>query len=815
MPEFDAVFRVADLDGTNGYAIRGETAGDLFGRSVAGAGDVNDDGAVDFVIGEPGAGNNVGAGHIFFGGASQLAALDAADGSLDGTILAASLNGTNGFSIIGNVASARMGFEVDRAGDVDQDGFADILLGAPQFGGGYAVVISSFHAAGVAERNLADLNADEFGWRFLPEGPNGDDRLGSAVSGIGDVNGDGIDDILLGARDADPLSEGGDTDEGAAYVIFGGATQLAALDADDGSVDRVINLTELEGSESTTLIVNTTQGDFGYDAAAIGDINGDGFGDFAIGEPFFDTFGGTGNEGALRVVLGRPESIGFADPNSLTSQNGTLGFNVEGLNGNDRLGRAVDGGGDINGDGFDDFIVGAPFADHPTYGDNSAGIAYVIFGRSVFRREVDVSQLDGKNGFAIIGARQADYGAISVDIVGDVNGDGFDDAMMSAHFFDTQEANAAGASFVIFGKAGGFDAEIDVTTLDGSNGFRIEGETGLGQIGRNTGSALGDVNQDGFDDILIGAEELGSDPGSAYIVFGHKAQASVTRIGTDLGQTINGGIGDDVIRGKDGNDTLIGHEGDDRMYGGAGNDILDGGSGDDELRGGSGNDRLIVGFEDSYVRGGGGRDTIDLAGVTAASVNLQEGIMNISASGVRTTVIGIEDVQGSAGQDVIIGSARGNILVGRAASDVLSGGGGGDRLEGGGSADTLNGGSGNDTLIGGSGRDELRGGDGADVFVYKNVSDSQGKGDSILDFGGNDKIDLSIIDARVGGGNQAFFFGGEGKLTGAAGQLKYRIKDTADGTFALVSGDTDGDGSADIKIRVFGETTLTAGDFIL
>ena len=166
---------------------------------------------------------------------------------------------------------------------------------------------------------------------------------------------------------------------------------------------------------------------------------------------------------------------------------------------------------------------------------------------------------------------------------------------------------------MVFGKATGFGAALDLSTLDGSNGFRIDGIDTSDFSGRALSSA-GDVNGDGFDDILIGA--YGADPGGntyageSYVIFGSRSLKSVTITGTRLSQTHNGGFGDDVINALDGDDTVKGWEGDDDLNGSGGNDTIDGGSGDDEIFGGSGNDTLKGGSDNDVLHGGSGNDTL-------------------------------------------------------------------------------------------------------------------------------------------------------------------------------------------------------------
>src|SRR3990172_4176927 len=214
------------------------------------------------------------------------------------------------------------------------------------------------------------------------------------------------------------------------------------------------------------------------------------------------------------------------DLSALTGSAGANpGFRLDGIDAGDLSGVSVASAGDVNGDGFADLIVGARLANPG--GDSAAGESYVVFGKeSGFAASFDLATLNGSNGFRLDGIDAGDNSGFSVASAGDVNGDGFDDLIIGAHYADPGGDGSAGESYVVFGKASGFAASFDLATLDGSNGFRLDGIDAQDFSGRSVTSA-GDVNGDGFDDLIIGARS--ADPGGdsaageSYVVFGKLA----------------------------------------------------------------------------------------------------------------------------------------------------------------------------------------------------------------------------------------------------------------------------------------------------
>jgi hypothetical protein len=195
---------------------------------------------------------------------------------------------------------------------------------------------------------------------------------------------------------------------------------------------------------------------------------------------------------------------GVASAIGLGSLNGATGFRLDGIDSSDHSGRSVAPAGDVNGDGYGDFLVGADQAD--VGADTAAGESYVVFGTSTgFASAIDLAGLNGATGFRLDGIDAVDLSGCSVAGAGDVNGDGFAVIVLGAYLADS----GAGESYVVFGKDSGFGTAIDLGGLNGTSGFRLDGIDTFDNSGSSVASA-GDVNGDGFADIVVGAN--GGDP---------------------------------------------------------------------------------------------------------------------------------------------------------------------------------------------------------------------------------------------------------------------------------------------------------------
>ncbi|MEO1053473.1 MAG: putative Ig domain-containing protein [Bacteroidota bacterium] len=448
------------------------------------------------------------------------------------TLELSTLNGTNGFLINGISAFDRTGNVVSNAGDINGDGIDDIIVGAngadpdSKDYAGRSYIVFGKTTPSMTSLDLENLDGTN---GFVINGIDERDYSGTSVSDAGDVNGDGIDDLIIGARDADPngVNRAGET-----YVVFGKTTPFAAS----------LELSSLDGTNGF-VINGINEGDYsGISASGAGDINGDGQYDIIIGARGADPNDNM-RSGEAYVVFGKAD--GFGASLDLSSLDGTNGFVINGTDERDFLGYAVSNAGDINGDGVDDVLIGAPDAD--PNGQTDAGEIYVVFGKTDgFAASLDLSDLDGTNGFVINGANEYGYASNALSSAGDINGDGADDILIGAPYTGS---NYEGEVYVVFGKTTAFSASLNLSDLDGTNGFIISGIDEDGYLGRSV-SGAGDINGDGLDDFLVGAPYAGDDgPGSdgsgqTYVVFG-KATAFVDSLdlsgldGTN-GFTING-----------------------------------------------------------------------------------------------------------------------------------------------------------------------------------------------------------------------------------------------------------------------------------
>jgi hypothetical protein len=505
---------VADASPVSAHAqLEADQAGARMGYAVATAGDVNGDGFSDVVVGADlyDAGqSDEGAAFVFLGSASGIA--DASPASAHAQLES-------------DQADARLGRSVAGAGDVDGDGFADIIVGADLYDDGEADEGSAFvflgSAAGIVDATPAGAHAQL-------QADQANARMGTSVAGAGDVNGDGFADVIVGAR----LYDAGQNNEGAAFVFLGSASGIG-----DGS----------PASADTQLEANQADAHLGISVAAAGDVDGDAFSDVIVGADLYDA--GQNDEGAAFVFLGSASGIPDAGPASAHGQ-------LEPDQADANLGFSVGGAGDVDGDGFADVIVGAWRYDA---GENDEGAAFVFLGSASGTGDGNPA-----SAHAQLESDQADANlGISVGGAGDVDGDGFADVIVGAYNYDAGEVDE-GAAFVFLGGSAGI---ADGTPA--SAHAQLEGDQTTARLGFSVAGA-GDVDGDGFADVIVGAWRYDagqSDEGAAFVFLGSAegiadatpatahAQLESDQVGANMGESV-AGAGD--VNGDGFADVIVG-----------------------------------------------------------------------------------------------------------------------------------------------------------------------------------------------------------------------------------------------------------------
>ena len=422
------------------------------------------------------------------------------------------LDGSNGFRLDGIKSGDHAGGAVATAGDFNGDGYDDIIIGAdgskvatqPNMSHkGEAYVVFGGPGKSAASTDLSALNGSN-GFKLI--GVNGGDYTGYSVSYAGDINKDGKDDIIIGA----PLADAdGNKDAGETFVVFG-----------TGNTGRTIDLNNLNGKNGFRIDGEKAGDNAGWAVNEAGDVNGDGIDDIIIGAHFAD---GNGQKDAGEAYIVYGKKGGFGSSFDLSSIDGQNGVRLDGAKAGDLAGKLVDTIGDINRDGYDDVIIGARGAD-PS-GRVDAGSTYVLFGGKSLGSSIDLGSLDGSDGFRLDGAGAGDRSGRHASGVGDINGDGYEDFAIGSWKADPLGRKDAGESYVIYGKKGGFPKTLNLSQVDGTNGFKIIGAKAGDESGRPVSNA-GDVNGDGIDDMLVGgglADPNGkSSAGSTYLIYGKK-----------------------------------------------------------------------------------------------------------------------------------------------------------------------------------------------------------------------------------------------------------------------------------------------------
>ena len=616
---------------------------------------------------------------------------------------------TIGFTVLGAAPGDFAGWGISSAGDINNDGIDDFAVAAhlaspggnDRSGATYVLYGRAEGFTGVVD--LAQLATTD---GIMIAGASALAQSGVSISEAGDVNGDGIDDLIIGAIDE---GAGDIAEAGKAYVVFGRTGGIAAD----------IDLGNLDGEDGFALEGYYAYGGVGGSVSAAGDVNGDGIDDIIIG----GLYAGPTAEfawsaaGQSYVVFGRQD--GFEATIELSSLDGTNGFSITGIESNDQSGTSVAGIGDINNDGFDDVAVGAPWATARAW-EAFAGVTYVVFGTDQgFDADIAASSLDGINGFIIEGAELADFSGYKISSAGDFNGDGIADLAIGASSASlAADRNYAGITYIIYGRSGGFDARLDLGALSQTDGFAIIGDQPEEFSGFWVSSA-GDFNGDGVDDLIIGSAPRSSNFAvqnipKAYVIYGNTDGYGDLLYLRDLAPT----EGFEITGLSEDQDSVW-------TVSGAGDINHDG------------LDDVIVGSRNSIAN-------------------------DRPWAGQATIIYGFRpDFEGSVNGDTFDGTAEGDRALGLAGDDQLSGFGGADTLFGGDGADTVVGGdgadnlygnTGDDDLVGGAGNDTLSGGDGADSLSGGDGDDSLsgGAGDDLLIGDGQSEAEITMLLTEYG-----------------------------------------------------------------
>ncbi|MBY0281851.1 MAG: FG-GAP-like repeat-containing protein, partial [Alphaproteobacteria bacterium] len=365
--------------GSSGIIITGGNTGDFAGYCVKNAGDVNGDGINDLLIVAPGYSSNTGAVYLIYGGSGL------------GNTNLGSL-GSKGI-ILTNAASGTLMY-ASSAGDMNSDGKADLLIGAPGYF--YKGIVYLMHGG----NSLGNTNLEGTSGITRITGANSYDLTGQSICNIGDVSGDGTPDFLIGIP-------GYSSNTGRVDLIYGKSNL--------GNID----LSQSLGSSGTVFSGLSAGDQAGFSVSGVGDVNGDGTPDFAYGAPGYSS-----NTGRVSLIYG----------------GGSSGITITGANPGDKAGYFVSGVGDVNGDGIPDFLIGAP-----DYSSNK-GAAYLIYGKSGGLTNVDLGNL-GNSGIIFIGENIGDLLGSAGSSAGDVNRDGINDFVIGAPGY----SSSTGKAYLVFG----------------------------------------------------------------------------------------------------------------------------------------------------------------------------------------------------------------------------------------------------------------------------------------------------------------------------------------------------------------------------
>ncbi|EGF89201.1 hemolysin-type calcium-binding repeat 2 copies family protein [Asticcacaulis biprosthecium C19] len=803
-------------DAINGMIIDGVNAGDMAGAAVGSVADMNGDGRGEILIGAPlmekGAVVDAGAGFVIWGlpgGGVDLG--DPFSGGGDGWVMK------------GEAAGDHAGLAMAAIADLNGDGRSEILIAAPGNDAGGADAGSAYVVWGKTSASavqLVNVAAGTGGFKIV--GESAGDEAGITLTSLADLNGDGKAEVVVGATGND----GGGTDAGAVYVVWGKSTTTQ------------VNLDLVAAGTGGYKITGLAGEGAGAGIAAIGDVNGDGLSDLLITTQAGDK---------AYVVFGKAtgDAVFLSDVEA-----GIGGFAIVAEQAGDLAGASVSGGTDFNQDGVADLVIGTP---HNSEGGYDAGAVYLVWGGA--GEVVDLSLVaQGAGGAKIVGTYGSLTGA-AVAVNGDMNRDGRADLVVGApgstesvsvvyandlwqpdlNIYGTQSDDLMTAGYGGTRKID--DTANSIYAFDGNDTLAagggndlVDGGQGADEMAGNAGDdtyyvddagdATIEVAGEGLDEVVASvdwtlAANLENLTLKGWGLAGTGNSLANTLTGTDGGDALNGMAGGDTMVGGAGNDsysvdtvndvvTEVAGGGTDTVYAsrswvlgadlenlvltgaaraGTGNslaNILTGTAFADTLDGGAGSDQLIGGLgDDSYKVDTIADVVIEMSG---------EGLDVVTTTVDYTLGANIEVLRLSGAARRGTGNALANSLFGTTSSDVLDGGGG---------ADSLTGGKGNDSYL----VDNA-----ADVVIESALEGTDTVTTAVDGYVLSDQVERLVLAgaARHATGNgldnlitgttgHDVLDGGLGadSLSGGAGNDTYYVDSVADRTTELLAGGSD------------------------